>query len=318
MLAKRGSFDYATVLGTTGSHWAPEVYAEPLMGCPVAGQHVWGALRTEGSRALLIRHFMNEAAIRFLAYEAPDGEDFLFRPTPGYSGLCEIGTIDGEWGIAQPGSPPRFRFTTSELAGRWVERDVLDVTIAHHPVALQFATPDADEPLVYLARLFLVSEGRYLGQPVRDGVVLHEQVYVRSGHSWALTAHKRRLQGVWLVFVTRYADGTTDWGQICFGTRGWSFAVVVPADGEAILAHRPAARLSFGDDGYPQHAEFDLGPGGRWAWNPPERGGCGRIPLPGPPDTTPRWAEGVVTRCGDNRAIAFAHTWWESYRSHLG
>jgi hypothetical protein len=41
------------------------------MGLPVAGQHVWAALRIGEHRVLLIGHFINEMAGRFLAYEGP-------------------------------------------------------------------------------------------------------------------------------------------------------------------------------------------------------------------------------------------------------
>ncbi|WP_405136527.1 hypothetical protein [Nocardia sp. NBC_01388] len=312
----RGSFGHASVLGTTLNHWAPGAYAEPIMGCPAAGQHVWAAVQTENTRALPIRHFMNEAAVRFLVYDAPIGEDFEFRPETGYGGLCEVGFIDDEWGIYQLGRPPRFRFTTSDRAGRWVERGVLDLEFAHDQEALQFATPDADEPLVYLARKFRITGGTYRGEPVEDGYVFHEQVYVRSGHSWALTAYKRELQGVWLAFVTRYEDGAVDWGQICYGTRGWSFAIVISSGSEPILVSRPEGDVEFDADGNPVRARFLLGDSGWWTWRPHAHGG-GRVPLPGPPEHTPRWAEGQVTKRDETRRVEFSHTWWESYQSHL-
>lgn len=310
----RGSFGYATVLGTTSSVWEPGAYATPIMGRPVAGQHVWGALQTTGGRGLPIRHFMNEAAVRLVLYDERGDGGFVYRPCSGYAGICEVGDRDGRWGIWQSGQPPRFAFTTRGSEGYWREHDALEVTGRSELDALQFVTPDADEPLAYLARMFRVTGGECLGEAVVDGYFFHEQVYLRSGHSWVLSTHKRRLQGVWLVFVTRYTDGSAVWGQICYSEHGWSFAIVIPSEGDPILVHRPTARVDLDADGYPVTADFDLGAGGVWCWRP-RRGG--RIPLPGPAESTPRWAEGVLTRQDDDRSVVFAHTWWESYANRL-
>lgn len=315
-MTPRGSFGYQTVLGTCDAHWAPGEYATPLMGLPVAGQHVWGGLAAGGHRLLPIRHFVNEVAARALVYRATPGEDFTFVPTAAYSGLCEVGELDGRWGIRQPGTPPRFVFTTAaDGTGRWREHGVLDLELELVPEALQFATPDAEEPLVYLARAFRVRGGTALGAPA-TGFAFHEQVYVRSGQGWALTRHKRQLQGVWTAFATQYADGAVDWGQICWGTRGWSFVIVIRSDGPPILCHRPPAEIRLDPDGFPERLDVDLGVDGVWGWDPPAGGG-GRVPLPGPRGTTPRWSEGVVTRRGADREVAFAHTWSEAYPAHL-
>lgn len=317
MVTGRGSFGHATVLGTTSSYWAPGEYATPIMGCPVAGQHVWGALRTGGRRALAIRHVMNESAVRLLAYDGGPGDDPRFVRHGGYAGLCELGEVEGQWGMVQPGDPPRLRFTTSRDAGRWIEHGLLDVRLTPVAEALQFATPDAEEPLAYLARMFTVDGGGYRDEPVTDGFVFHEQVYLRSGQGWALSRHKKHLQGVWLVFATRYADGGLHWGQICVGRDGWRFAIVISSGGPPLLVRDPEpVELVCDERGYPLRASFDLGAGEIWDWRPPDAGG-GRIPLPGPPEATPRWAEGQVTRRGDERPVAFAHTWWESYPDRL-
>src|SRR5437016_4149689 len=104
----RGSFGYQTVLGVTSPQWGPQVYEQPVMGLPAAGQHVWGGLRSGGIRSLVIRHFMNEMAGRLLCYESDAGGDFVFRRTDAYAGLCEVGDHDGRWGIYQPGVDARF------------------------------------------------------------------------------------------------------------------------------------------------------------------------------------------------------------------
>jgi len=241
-VSARGSFEYRTLVGSTDSEWGPGVYERPVMGLPVAGQHVWGAIQVGDRRVLLIRHFMNEMAGRFLTYEAPIGEDMVFRRSKGYSGLCEIGELDGQWGIYQPGTPPSFAFTTHGEQGRWVD-GATDLTLRLHPTALQFATPDAEEPLAYFARAFDVTGGTFDGQPVDAGVVMHEQVYLSSGKGWMLSRHKRELQGAWIAFANRYADGSSEFGSVCAGTRGWQFAVVIASNGHHVLADRPAGKI---------------------------------------------------------------------------
>ncbi|MGI9162954.1 MAG: hypothetical protein ACR2JI_08560 [Mycobacterium sp.] len=289
------------------------MYERPVMGLPVAGQHVWGALQVGGRRLLLIRHFMNEMAGRFLVYEAAIGEDMTYCRSKGYSGLCEIGEIDGQWGIYQPGSPPSFVFTTHGEEGRWVD-GTADLTLRLHPTALQFVTPDSDEPLAYFARAFDVTGGTFDGQPVDAGVVMQEQVYLSSGRGWMLSRHKRELQGAWIAFANRYADGSFEFGSVCVGTRGWQFGVVIRSDGNHVLADRPAGGAS--SDGDTFDVELDFGADGTWRWRPPSEGG-GRVPLPGPRETTPLWAEGIFQRDGDDRELVFAHTWAEVYPHHL-
>ncbi len=62
-MTRRGSFGYRTLAGCTDFDRGPS-YEQPAMGQPVAGQHVWAALRIGERRVLLIRHFMNDMAYR--------------------------------------------------------------------------------------------------------------------------------------------------------------------------------------------------------------------------------------------------------------
>lgn len=309
----RGSFGYRTLVGTTSSEWGPGVYEQPIMGLPVAGQHIWGALRVGDRRLLLIRHFMNEMAGRFLVYEAPVGQDLAFQRTRGYSGLCDIGELDGQWGAYQPGIPPAFAYTTRGGAGRWVD-GTGDLELRMEPTALQFVTPDAEEPLAYFARAFEVTGGTYDGAAVDAGVVMHEQVYLRSGRGWMLSRYKRELQGAWIAFANRYADGSSEFGSVCLGTRGWRFAVVVRSTGDHVLVDRPDGHVT--SDGETFEVQLDLGEHGNWRWRPPSEGG-GRVRLPGPRATTPLWAEGIFQQDDEPRELVFAHTWAEVYPHHL-
>ena len=313
-MSARGSFEHRTLVGTTSSDWGPGVYEQPVMGLPVAGQHVWGALNVGGRRVLLIRHFMNEMAGRLLAYEGPVGSDLAFRRTRGYSGLCDVTEHEGQWGIVQPGTPPAFAFTTAGDDGCWIEQGLTELQLRREPTALQLVTPDADEPLGYFARAFQVVAGTYDGEPVDDGVVMHEQVYLRSGRGWMLSRYKRELQGAWVAFANRYTDGSFEFGSVSLGTRGWQFAVIVRSDGEHVVVDRPDGVVRAWEDGF--DVSLDLGQRGTWTWNPPADGG-GRVPLPGPRETTPLWAEGVFRQVGDTRTLAFGHTWAEVYPHHL-
>lgn len=312
-MSSRGSFDYRTLVGSTSSDWGPGVYEQPVMGLPVAGQHVWGALRVGDRRVLLIRHFMNEMAGRFLVYEGPIGEDMAFQRTRGYSGLCDIGELDGQWGVYQPGTPPAFVYTTQGDIGRWVDGEA-ELHLRLEPEALQFVTPDADEPLAYFARTFEVIGGTYAGETVGAGVVMHEQVYLRSGRGWMLSRHKRELQGAWIAFANRYGDASSEFGSVCIGTRGWRFAAVIRSDGAHVLVDNPEGAVS--SEGNTFDVRLELGGHGTWRWRPPSEGG-GRVPLPGPRETTPLWAEGVFQRDGDDRELVFAHTWAEVYPNHI-
>lgn len=317
---ERGSFGYRSLLGVTSPHYAPGAYATPIMGCPVAGQHLWAGLVSAGRRVLPIRHFINEVAGRALAYAGDVGADLGYvKGASAYNGLCELGELDGEWGTFQPSRDPSFRFTVAaDGSARWVDLPTLDLRLQLDDSlpALQFVTPDAREPLGYLARPFRVTGGTALGEPVSDGYAFHEQVYLRSGHGWALSHYKKELQIAWVAFLTRYADGEVEWGQLCWGRQGWSFAVIVRSNGEHITVTAPQVRAGVDSDGLVGVLDFDLGSHGRWTWRRPEAGG-GRIRLPGPPESTPQWSEGLVRRDGDGRDIAFAHTWAEIYPTRI-
>ena len=87
-----------------------------------------------------------------------------------------------------------------------------------------------------------------------------------------------------------------------------AIAVVLGAAGSAF------ADVPYHYDG--THPPNDLGGDQVWTWARPPDGG-GRIPLPGPPDSVPRWCEGFVRREGDGREVTFAHTWDEVYPARL-
>jgi len=283
------------------------------MGLPVAGQHVWGAFDVEGKRVWMIRHFMNEIAGRCLRYEGAHGADLEFRSHRPYAGVCDIGEHRGQWGVYQPSPEPAFAFTTDGVAGRWTDAGI-NLTLRPRPVALQFVTPDRSEPLAYFARAFDIVEGTCDGSRIERGVVMHEQVYLRSGRGWMLSKYKRELQGAWIAFANLYEDGTSEFGSVAFGDSGWAFAAVIGAEGAEVCVDAPAGRALVDGDDF--DFELDLGAAGIWSWSPPARGG-GRIPLPGDPVHTPLWREGTFRREGDQRELAFSHTWAEYYRDRL-
>lgn len=308
-MSERGSFGYRTIVGSTDSYWGPGVYEEPVMGLPAAGQHIWGALDVGGKRVWMIRHFMNEMAGRCLRYEGLHGSDLEFRAHRPYSGLCDIGTFGDQWGIHQPSEQPAFRYTTAPGEGRWVDAGV-DLILRPRPVALQFVTPDRAEPLAYFARAFDVIGGSCDGETVEQGVVMHEQVYLRSGRGWMLSRYKRELQGAWVAFANCYEDGTTEFGSVAVGDSGWSFAAIIPSHGPEVCVDAPAGHaLASGDE---LDLELDLGDAGVWRWHPPAAGG-GRVPLPGSSAHVPIWREGAFRRDGDERTPTFSHTWAEYY-----
>lgn len=124
---------------------------------------------------------------------------------------------------------------------------------------------------------------------------MHEQVYLRSGRGWMLSRHKRELQGAWIAFANRYGDGSSEFGSACIGTRGWRFAAVIRSDGAHLLVDNLEWAVS--SDGKTFDVGLGLGGHGTWRWRPPSEGG-GRVPLPGPRETTPLWAEGCSSATG--------------------
>lgn len=315
----RGAFGHQCAVGLTSTHWPPRFNEALFMGLPAAGQHVAGGVAlADGTRAYVIRHFQNEIAVRFLLYRGTAAGELTYDRSSAltYTGLCEVDTVAGRWGIRQ--SADRFSFQHDQTGARWHEGDLVDLELQSRLEALQVAVPDAIEPLGYLCRGFDVVGGSVTGVPVVDGFIIHEQVHLGSGRGWAQSQYKQELQGAWVAFATRFDDGALHWGQLCWSPGGWGFAAIQRSDEPAILLDRPLARIDLDGDGWPVRSTYDTGAGGEWEWCPHEptaRSGC--IPLPGRVEHVPRWREGVVRQVGEPRAVAFATSWNEVYPTRL-
>ena len=308
----RGSFGHVPLAGLTEHFWPPHNYEELYMGLPVAGQHLWGSFDVAGRRAVPIRQVQNDLAIRFMLFDGTDGEplNFTIARQP-FTGICDVDTREGRWGLWQPGAQDRFAFATGETSALWREPGEFEVFGEPVGDAMQLAVPDAEDPLGYRARWWRVSGGTRNGELI-TGVFAHEQVYVRPGSGWFSSSYCQDLEQVWVVFYTEYEDGTVHHGHFERGREGFAFAVVQRSDGAPVITTDLGCEPTFDAAGFPEGLVFTLGDGSVWNYSAPQAGG-GQMPIPGPYETTPRWREGSITPAGETRRVTFAHAWAEAF-----
>jgi hypothetical protein len=312
MVQARGSFGKAPLVSLTGHDWPPRNYEQPFMGLVPAGQHLWGSLLVDGRRTVPIRQVQNELAVRMLLFTGEEGEDLPpTRPARVFTGFGELAERDGLWGLWEPGRDDGFGFASGGGRAFWRESGTMAVTGTELGHAIQFAIPDAEEPFAYQARYFSV--GGDGGGPI-TGVIGHEQVYMNPGRGWFSSSYMHDLEQVWVVFVTQFTDGSITHGHLLVGRQGFNVAAVQESTGWSVTTSRLACtRIELDEGGYPECAEFEVEDGSRWSYRPSGAAG-GRMPL-GPDG--PRWREGVVTRLGEKREIAFSHAWIEAFPGRL-
>lgn len=303
----RGSFGFQPVVGFAPHYWPLRDHERLFMGLPPAGQHISGTFLVGGRRVVPIRHTQNELAVRFLLFDGPDGSDLELTDATGFSGVADVDSRDSRWGLFQPGRRPRFAFAAGENDALWRETD--QFAVVGRPVGhgLQLAIPDAEEPFGYRARYWIVESGEADGQEV-SGFFTHEQVYLRPGAGWFTSRYMGELEQVWISFFTVFEDGAIVQGHLCRGREGFAFAAIQPTDGEPIATATIDCDIEFDEAGYPRRAVFTLGDGSVWEYRTGTSGG--RMVLPG---DAPRWRDGVVTRGGETRDVAFGAAWAEAF-----
>jgi hypothetical protein len=312
VLAQRGTFGFQPVVGFCDHDPQPAVSGVPLFGLPIVGQYLIGSFAAgTGRRISPQRHLRDEIAVSLFLHTAQEGEDLVYdrRSNRAHQGICLTGNHEGNWGWFHPGSEPRFVFVSGIASARWLEQGFFDVAAEAIGPVIQFAVPDATDPLIYVSRLFR-AQGSGPGGAALEGYFFHDQIYLTAGTAWTTSRYWSDIEGFWVSFVTEYEDGTVHFGHIVWSNGNFQLAVIHRSDASACLATSLAGGLTVEPAGYVSCAEFDVGDGEVWCWEPYPAGG-GRIPrsLPG----APFWREGIVTRRGERRAIRFAVAWSEVF-----
>ncbi|TAM65119.1 hypothetical protein [Mycobacterium sp.] len=308
----RGSFGKTPVVALTDHDWAPRNYEEPFMGLSPAGQHIWGSLLIDGRRVVPIRQIQNELAVRLVLFTGDEGDDLtLTRPARVFTGIGELAGRDGLWGMHEPGRADGFTFASGGGHATWREPGTIAVRGEALGNAIQFAIPDAQEPLAYQARFFAVTDAstRHI-----VGVFGHEQVYMRPGRGWFESTYMRELEQIWIVFVTVFADGSVVHGHLLVGRQNFSLAALQASNGWSLTTPKiNCLTLDCDGSGFPERVVFEVDDGSQWTFRP--RGGSGGRMSLGPQG--PRWREGVVTEAGESREILFSHSWAEVFTDRL-
>lgn len=311
-----GSFGSQPVAGFVNYDPQGAASGRMYMGLPINAQYLYGSFRTvDGSHYHApIRHFHNDVSISLFLYTSETGKDFeyLRQSKEAHRGIVDTGEREGRWGNWRPEPDPRWEFTSDGKTARWVDRGFIDVTAEAVGQALQFAIPDADEPLVYTSQCFRNTGGTVLGKPV-EGLWFHDYLHLAPGKGWSTAKYLLDLEVVWVAFATEFEDGTFHHGHLIHGHDNFSLAVIWRSDGEPIVRKGIEVEIDLASDGFQNSVVFHLGGDEVWEWEPFEGARMPRSPLA----AGPHWREGVVKRRGETRRWKLADAWMETYRDHF-
>ncbi|SHN40143.1 hypothetical protein [Cryptosporangium aurantiacum] len=311
-----GSFGFQPVVGLAAPDPERAIRNETtVMGLPLVGHYLYGAFVTEdGYRAAPQRHIRDEVAVSLFYYEADKPDAVLAHrgsANRAHRGICEVGRdADGRYGWWHPEPDPRFVFVEDTTSARWRDRGFVEAEGTLIGEVMQYAIPDAEEPLVYTSRVYRCPEAVVDGRPAR-GYFFHDEVYLRQGHSWVASRYLHGLESAWTAFVTEFEDGAVHAGHLIWSNENFRLALIQRTDGPPVLQTAIPGEVELDDQGYYAHARHDLGDDGVWVWRPIHPDG-GRMP-PSPFEDGPRWREGLVTLEDEKRAVVVNNAWSESY-----
>jgi hypothetical protein len=296
--------------------------APSLLGMPLQTQWLYGSFKAVDSETYYaaLRHYNVTGALTLLLYEATPGTDFRFLKEA--HGCYKGGVFGGQrgdrwgvWDVRSTGDRQHFTLNVGpDGQTDWVERDLIDVGGVQVGDLMQSAVPDLQSPMIYTSRCTKAS-GRVMGDDV-EGFFFQDFHHLGVGQDWLVTEFFHGVQGIWVVAVTEYEDGSWDIGNFFAGKGGFNSGLVQRSTGERIATTEMEIEVDFDDKDFVKQARFILEPGEVWEWNYRYPDGHPRIPVMKVVGS-PHWNEGIVTRVGDGRTPKLAEAWMEIYPSTL-
>jgi hypothetical protein len=317
-----GDFDFRTQLGVYDQTLREIRPHEPRLGLNQQVMYLYGGFREPSGQLYAVeRKFIGPMTAGLWLMSAKDGE---LRLDPGciHSTRGEVRREFGEKEhayadqlmarlgkeLSPAGEQPLdLRITDSTM--KWAEGELMDLDGKLVGPALQFSTPMRAEAMFYLSSCFRMT-GKVLGKPV-SGFVWLDHGYWPHGLDWKEYRVFNEIQLFWEVFANEYEDGSIEWGQLCRGTRGFTWGAVLDDKGAIALAERNVRTAVDHDaDDWVTKALFELD-GQAWEFTAEKEGQLRQF-------SSARWGGyraqcGITRRRGDQRRWKNGFTWMEGF-----
>lgn len=296
---------------------------KPAMGLTLTDHFIYGGLRSiDGLKYFsFIRHFNNQGALGFSAFEADIDEcgeysNFRFKldSKKAYLGAAQANQKNGVWGVRDLfDGRPRFEVRAWTEGASWYERDLVDLSGEAAGTVSQICNPDFAAPLVYNSRCIRV-QGVFLGLNV-DGWLQMDNAFLPNGGCWFNSDYHKGIQAASTNFATEYEDGAIDHGTMICGRENYNTFCVESSDRDPIVVIAPDIEIQLDDNEYPIRVSVDAGGGEVWEWRRLP-GDNAKIPS-STMEKAPRWIQGRFARRGETRKVVSADGWLECYKHSL-
>jgi len=317
-----GRYDFQTVNGFVVAEPSFGFAGRPLHGLPLQTQWLYGSFRSKARDNLYfagLKHYNPTGSLSLQLYRAEPGDDFKYvkDSNRSYRGGCYGGRREARWGVWDLVSSPDDQWFTLNVeddgATHWRERGLLDVQGVQLGDLMQSVVLDAESPMIYTSRC-IQAEGEVLGEEV-EGFFFQDFHHLGYGQDWMVTEFFNSVQGIWVVFVTTYADGGWDIGNFFFGRGRFASALVQRSNGERFASTELDVEVDMDDRDFVRAARF-FADDEVWEWTTRFPDGTPRMPVMNVVGS-PHWNEGVVRKVGEDRPWVGSEAWMEIYPSTL-
>jgi hypothetical protein len=263
----RGDFSYRPLVATYRPRLQEMHPAATQFGLALQAIYAYGAFRdAEGNLYGLIRKFVGPLTAGLGLMTVQDGglrlDRASFRSGRGASTRRIFSDAHLYTGQQMPGDEPfEVRVTDTELS--WSEGELMSISGSLGAPAIQIYIPSFEESAFYASQLYPAS-GTILGRPV-TGFALFDQSYMPPGIDWKDSKVFNELEYAWGSFATEYPDGSIEWGHLCLGRRGFSFAIIADQSGTVAASTDVSGGVDFDDDGWATRLLCRSG-GEDWEW----------------------------------------------------
>jgi hypothetical protein len=316
-----GDFDFRPILGVYDPSLKEILPTEPRLGLNQQVMYLYGGFRdAKGQQHAVERKFVGPMTAGLWLMSSKDGE---LRLDPG-STRSTRGEVRREFGgpthlwadqlmarlgkeLAPVGEQPLdLRITDTTMS--WSEGELMSLEGKLVGPGLQFYVPMRSEAMFYIGQCFHM-KGRVLGNDV-TGFVWLDHGYWPHALDWKEYRIFNEIQLFWEVFGNEYEDGTIEWGQLCCGTRGFTWGAVLDSNGAVALSTDVKTAVDHDTDEWVTKALFDFGDR-QWVFESEPDGWLKQF-------SSARWGGyraqcGVTKLRGDKRKSKLSFTWMEGF-----
>ncbi len=316
-----GDFDFHPIVGLYKPRLVDIRPTEPLLGLNHQVVYLYGGLRDAAGKLHVVeRKFIGAMTAGLWLMSAKEGS---LRLDPG-SACSTRGEVHREYGddaygyadqlvhrlgkklLSPDYQPLDLRVTADAIS--WSEGKLLAVEGPLVGPGLQVYAPMRREAFFLASRVYR-TVGSIRGSKV-DGFLWLDVAYWPYGRDWESFPIQQELVRSWQVFGNEYADGTMEWGHLCWGRRGFSFGAVLNAECALVMGTGISTLIDLDAEDWITRARFEFGdqiwestaePEGRLQEFSSARGRSYRAQC------------GITHRLGDHRRLRMGFTWMDCF-----